>query len=350
MKRVIIGALVALSLGLSVPASASVIPPRHPGGTHPGTVVPGPVPTSPSQTSRAYLDRADIAIAKAKALDTGNETAFADAWLASAIAHRSPDGWEDEAALKYLHRATAQAHANGGYGLNYAWDAFGDGTVNSAASNYTITYYQVGEPLLEAYAAGAVPASAITSLMDSLFTLTPIPVSPGIGLPYSNQYNDFKPGYVVHNINQGIALLLKDIQAAGITYRKAKADTWINGLLTYEGASYRPDTFDWTYRNGSPQANDPAHNGLGVAMFIVLGDPRGPDALLYEMSRSLGSSSAVAHAYLGQFSCNLSRRWYAEQDSALAGANFQLLAQFARSDILTAQACVPPDHQAPHAH
>jgi hypothetical protein len=332
--RLLGAVLVALvTVSIALPAQA---------GTRPGTVLaPAHPPKDRTSTGKAWTARADQAIDRAIAADTGTGTAFSYSWLASAIAHRH--GWDDPRAMHYLQLALDQQHADGGYGLNYAWDAFGDGTVNPASTNYTITYYQVGEVVLEAYKAGKVPYSTVTDIMRALVATPRIPVSVGMGLAYSNSRYDVQPGYMVHNVAQGAALFLKDAQLAGVKWSEAQVNGWIQGLYHQEVSAYHPDLHGWPYRNGGSQAvQDAAHNAIGVAMLVVDDPSMGVPALQWAMSHSLGATGPLAHASLAQFSCSSSARWLGEYDIALASpkfSTFSYLAQFARADALNAHAC-----------
>lgn len=293
-------------------------------------------PIRPASTGGAWATRADRAIDAAIARDDGTGTAFAYSWLASAIAHRH--GWDDPRARRYLGLALDQQHANGGYGLNYAWDAFGDGTINPASTNYTITYYQVGEVALEAYKAGAVPYTTVTDFMRGIVTSPILRVKVGMGIAYSNSRYDIRNDYMVHNIAQAAAMFLADAQHAGITWSSAQVAGWVAALTRQELSTYQVDLHGWPYRTGGSQAvQDAAHNALGVAMLMVTDRTQGIPALHWAMTHDLGATGAIAHAFLGQFTC--SPRWLGEFDQAQAASGFQYLTQFARSAALNAQAC-----------
>jgi hypothetical protein len=292
-----------------------------------------------------WAKRSDAAIEAAIAADNGAETAFGYSWLASAIAHQSPQGWDDPRAMTYLNEALAQRLPSGGFGLNYAWDAFGDHTVNPATTTYTITLYQVGEVELEAYQAGKVPYSDIVSILRAVYATPRIPVKVGIGLAYSDNPNDVKPGYVVHNIDQAIAMFLQDTLNAGIPWSQAQAKRWIGWLQEQEVASYRPATFDWPYRSGSPAANDPAHNAIGIADLMTNNHALGRPGLTYMMQNPLGSSGVVAHIQLGAWDCVDAASWTPQYDAAVQTPTFSTFgyyAQFGRWGSLTGAACAAP--------
>lgn len=338
----------ALAVLVSLACLALIAQPAS-AGTRPSGSTLAPAHTSSWAIQQEWNKRADQAITRAIALDTGDGTPFAYSWLASAIAHQF--GWDDPRAMHYLNLAMAQQHADGGYGLNYAWDAFSDGTTNPASTNYTVTFYQVGEVMLEAYKAGKVPYTAVTDLMRDVVNTPRIPVSTGMAVAYSNSPYDVKPTYVVHNILQSAALFLTDAQRAGITWSQSQVSAWIQGLYHQEIVSYQPALHGWPYRNGGSQAvQDAAHNAMGIQMLVIDDPSMGVPALQWAMSHDLGANSAIAHVYLSQFSCSSSARWVNEYDQTMAGTTFTtfpLLVQFARSDALVAQACARGTDLAP---
>lgn len=334
-------AALAIFLGLAVPADA---------GTRPGSVTsPTPRPKTRAAAAADWSQRADVTIDRAIAADTGTGSPFAYSWLASAIAQRH--GWDDSRAMHYLQLALDQQHPSGGYGKPDAWDAFGDGTLNAASTDYTVTAYQVGEVVLEAYKAGKVPYTDVTDIMRSVVNTPRIPVSPGIGVAYSNNPNDVKPGYMVHNVNQTTAMLFADAQRAGVLWSQSQISSWISKINQQELATYVPNLYGWPYRTGGSQkVQDADHNALGVAMLLTLDPAKGLPALQYAMSHDLGAP--IAHAYLGRYSCSSSVRWFGEYDAAIAGtySTFSWLSEFARYAALTATACSPGTADlAPHA-
>lgn len=261
----------------------------------------------------------DSQIQKALGLDSGLELASNYSWLAAGIAHRSAAGWADPAAIHYLDSTMALPQP---FGLNYAWDAFQDGTTNPASTIYTITIYQVGEVLLDAYLHGAATLGQITNAMQ-LGLNTPrftTGCTGCIAVSYSNNVaNDLKTGYAVHNINQALAMFLKDAQAAGITYQSAAVTTLINGLVKYEKANYQPAIFGWAYRNGGSQAlQDPDHNSLGVPWGIrwytnTIGHPMADHIEATNFTPAL--SGANSHAFVAQWTCPASATWFPEYDN-----------------------------------
>jgi hypothetical protein len=260
--------------------------------------------------------RADAAIDRAIALDTGSNRVFYDAFLASAIAMRSPNGWHDPRALDYLHRVIAQRHPDGGFGLNYAWDAFNDGTRNPVSTTYTVTLADhVGKMFLEAHAAGVLNRYYIDTLLTKLQTIPRIPVAGGYCWAYSDHPNDVKPGYCSHNVNAGVGAFLSMAREAGFT----AASQWsIMEIARYETLTYRNWDRSWRYVDFRPGLNPADHNAYNVESMMQIAPGVGDAALVWMMSRTLGLGSAEAHARLAKFDCAGSLRWLPEFDARMA--------------------------------
>jgi hypothetical protein len=338
---------------LAVFASMVVLAQPAAAGTHPtGPPVRLKLGTklSTAAAGLGWAQRSDAAIQAAIAADNGHETAFGYSWLASAIAHQSPQGWDDPRAMTYLNEALAQRLPSGGFGLNYAWDAFGDHTVNPDTTTYTMSLYQVGEVELEAYQAGKVPYNDVVEILRAVYATPKIPVTIGLGLAYSDNPNDVQPGYVVHNVDQAIAMFLQDTINAGILWSAAQAKSWIASLQAQETAAYRPATFDWPYRTGSPAPNDPAHNAIGIAALMTTNHALGRPGLAYMMANPLGSSGVVAHVQLGAWDCVDAASWFPQYDAAVLTPTFSTFgydAQFGRWGALTGASCSAPRDLAP---
>lgn len=321
----------ALAIGLAIPAQAGTVP----GGGHQAP------PHAPRPTvGERWGANVDAQITQALRVDDGNGTSYSDASLGWGIAQRSAAGWADPAALHYLNTALTQSNP---YGLNYAWDAFGDGTVNPATTIYTITLAQLGWPALDAYRHGHGSLATVTAIVDKMLATPRIAVSPGIGLSYSNNKNDVKPGYVVHNINQAVAIWLQDVLDAGITYKSAQTQPLIDGLNVYELASYQPAINGWAYRNGGVQTiQDAGHNGVG-AMWgqrfheAAIGDPVVHSIETTDYGWELGSG---VHASLGQWDCVDSGFWLGQYSQYMAAfTDFGSTAKSTPMMAQTASAC-----------
>jgi hypothetical protein len=287
---------------------------------------------------------ADAALHRAQDLDTGAGNAFNYAWLASAVAHRSRQGWNDPQARAYLNTVLALRNGSGGWGLTQPWDAFADGTINPATTTYTITLTEhVGAVLLEAYQAGAVDRSVITSLMDKLYTIPRIPVNFGYCYAYSAHSNDVKPGYCVHNVNAAVALFLRRAELAGIYYGGDSQQWWQVNITRQEVYTYLPHDRSWRYMDGRHGLNDPAHNALGIDAMLVHAPGIGREALEHTLSRPadtpIGWFGPLA---LARHDCNRAAQWADDITTAMSDPSvrsFGLQVQAARLAALAADAC-----------
>jgi hypothetical protein len=320
--------LTAVVVSIGIPAQAAELP--------------GPMHRRPTVTAASWAQRADQAIEAAESSDPG-PSAFQAAWLASAIAHRK--GWEDPQALHYLHEALSQQQPSGGYGLPYAWDAFSDGTVNPASTTYTVSLWQVGDVALEAYQAGAVPESAVSSILDALFAQPRIKTAAGYAVAYSNAMGDVKRGYVTHNVNAAAALLAYKITKAGIYghHSPAVSADFVRVLVREEEATYVASSHDWRYADYRTRANDASHNAVDITAMMTLSPGIGRSAVKWTMTHALADPTGfAAHAWLAQFDCADSAQWLSEYDAGIASprfATFNYYTQLARADALAAEAC-----------
>lgn len=288
-------------------------------------------------------DRADAAITNARALDSGTGSAFEYAWLAQAIAERNVYGWEEPEPNAYLAKAIALRHADGGFGLPYAWDAFGDGTINPASTTYTATLWQVGTVLCAAYRAGRTDVlPVIKGILDKIYTIALIPVDVGYGVPYSDSPNDKRAGYVVHNCNALIGALLAEVKSSGIDYRWSTATWYLQAITRQEVRAYRPTTRDWSYRDGTPTVGqDSAHNAACIEAMLILAPGVAWSALEWAMGNELDSRSGWTHASLAKFKPDASGQWLGEYDAKMAepASNvFSIWCQVARTTALAASA------------
>lgn len=288
--------------------------------------------------------RSDAAIIGAKALDTNTGSPFDYAWLAHAIAERNVFGWDEPEPNAYLAKGIAQRHPDGGFGLPYAWDAFGDGTTNPATTTYTVSLWQIGTVLCAAYREGRADVlPVIQGIVDKIYTIALIPVDVGYGMPYSDSPNDKRAGYVVHNCNALIGALLAEVKASGIDYRWSTATWYLQAITRQEVRAYRPTTRDWSYRDGAPTVGqDSAHNAACIEAMMTLAPGIAWSALDYAMDKVLDDRSGWTHASLARFRPAGSGRWLPEYDAKMAepaSNTFSIWCQVARTTALAARAC-----------
>jgi hypothetical protein len=231
---------------------------------------------------------------------------------------------------------------DGGYGLNYAWDALSDGTVNPAATTYTVTLAgHVGMPLLEGYRAGAVPPELVQQIVDLVVATPRIDTADGICLAYSHHANDSGPGNCVHNINAGAAAFLLEAQAAGFAISDgANGDNLIAGITRREVAAYLPAERSWPYRDNRNDLQDTDHNSYSAESMYYLAPAIGRQVAYHHMKLELADNpmAPIAHLRLtslpyrsgGPNWCKLGERWLGEaREFASVGDRLPQVAYYA---------------------
>lgn len=204
------------------------------------------VPAQADQASAraSFRQIALDALAGMESRDAGPTRTY-EAWLssfqASLTAYR--DGWHDPKVAALLERVYDQKIGTDGYGINYSWDAFGNGrdepgdSKNAPDTVYTVTVTDhVGEPLLEGYRAGVVPRVELQYLADALWRVPSYrtggqnPDVPGKCMAYSNSVFDQPANldvegryWCVINVSAGAAAFLHELLDEGIVPEGATA-------------------------------------------------------------------------------------------------------------------------------
>lgn len=171
---------------------------------------------------------------------------------ANALLH----GWNHpltQGRLNALHSSIAL----NGYGLGYSYDAFQDGTMNPATTNYTVTITDhVGLVLIEGYKNGVVPKSEINKLVVALEKVPNADnLTPGICFAYSDNLNDSVG--CVHNVNISVAVFYQELINTGL-----KNDTFnqrVSMILEREQFAYNDFSKNYPYWDGSSQLTDQNH-------------------------------------------------------------------------------------------
>lgn len=220
------------------------------------------------------------------------------AYLANAIAIQK--GWQETKVKELLEKVYSMADSLGGYGLPFAWDAFGDGTVNSKNTIYTVTLSDhVGMVFLEGYAAGVVSREKVEKIIKLLLR-SPLAdtLKNGICVAYSFDKND-KVG-CVHNVNAGVGLFLKRAVKAGFDNSEIKE--MIDQITKREVYSYIPDKKSWMYWDAGDRLNDNNHNGFQIEAMLELAPDIGYDAgSFYMNNRDKDWYSFVSYLRLLQY-------------------------------------------------
>lgn len=242
--------------------------------------------------------------------DTGSSRNY-EAWISAyqAALTAGRDGWTDPKVTALLNRVYNNRTNTGtvGYGTNFSWDAFQDGTPNDPSVTLTVTTADhVGEPLLEGYKAGAVPQSKLQEIADALWSIPVYKTGsyntsvPGRCMAYSDSSNDQPAAlnannkyWCVINVSAGAAAMLQKLLDVGVVptgATTADVQTLISDLGAFAdyaytkggaGAGYWPYAYrsvDDTYQPGNnPQ--DLNHNAYTAESMKYLGYSSGTTAL-----------------------------------------------------------------------
>jgi len=254
----------------------------------------------------ARADRADDwravsqrALDQLNVLDTGGtQPVTVLAYAAQATAWLSSSGWEDPAALAFLTRMYALQNPDGGYGLNYAWDAHQDGTVNPANTSYTVTSAGYVAPvLLDAYRhnPAAVPRALVQQQFDLIATMPRIDTSAGRCISYSRHANDAQPGFCVHNVSAGAAGFLLEAGRYGFA-----VPWWIvMGIAARELSALNRTTRFWPYKDSTaPAPQDSDHNSYTIEGMYELAFPAAYSAAYVAMFAAPDGTAQAPIVYM----------------------------------------------------
>jgi len=229
-------------------------------------------------------------------------------------------GWSSHQVAADYAQIMARVKPDGGWGLDQAVDAFGDGTINPATTSYLVTTADhVGPALLAGYRHAVVPRSAVQMALRSIVAMPRAGYVQGrTCLAYSN--SGFDDGTCIWNVDLGAAAFLKQAAAAGVVV-SGQLD-----LLARISATVKdqldPASGYWPYTTASGRTpQDADHNGYTVASAAILlpGDAtvasalraftrtpwwrhpvppptQGLDSFGYGLARGVGSDCAVSRS------------------------------------------------------
>lgn len=264
-----------------------------------GFLVTGCAVETPPPTAAAI--NADEAIAAFVRDDPGSLGVHAYAWVAQAIAYRS--GWDDPRVAHYLAEVFRQQNPDGGYGLEFAWDAFQDGTVNPADTTYAITLSDhVGPVFLNGWRAGVLEGWRVQQVVDLLLTFPRVRVPAGICVAYSTTAPDQE--LCVDNINTSAAWFLVEADRAGFDV-PGLADV-VDGVVDYERSALIDGEW-WPYMSSTADTRqDWQHQATMVENMLTL-DPevgfRTLTAMTIERTAPTGWEQ-LAQIRLAPFACD----------------------------------------------
>ena len=259
------------------------------------------------------------ALARQQSLPTGQSAYDAShQWNSLAILY----GWDDAEAKAQLQRLRATRKPDGGYGVDGAWDAFQDGTVNPVSASYLITVTDhAGRALLEGYRAGVIPASEIQPLVDLVLSWPTVQGDPNC-LAYTRQPSDRR--YCVYNVNSGAAWFLKAAYDAGI--RRTGQLELSRRLYAHDAALQHGGWWPYSSAAKPNTYQDWNHNAAMIDMQLDLDRAAGQRALdavmpggwVHPVSSLRKYDDAMGYTRLTPFACSY-------RSSALVAADRAIL-------------------------
>ena len=194
-------------------------------------------------------------------------------------AHLLSVGYGDESDLsaglaKLELAATTLPSGHPGWGLSYAWDAFGDGTVNPPTTVYAYTTASAALAFLDGYLALGderwldLAAAACATIVTEMCCWRRDRYR---SVWYSDQPADQQDGYQVHNVSAlALAALTRLDRLRGERRLARERSGMLAYLLAKQGrgldAAVPGLASNWRYMPGGSQANDLVHEA-----FIVMG-------------------------------------------------------------------------------
>jgi putative cell wall-binding protein len=274
----------------------------------------------------------------------GTHTAYDAAYQLMALA--ALYGWADPEVRTQLTRLRAVRKPDGGYGIDVAWDAFGDGSVNPASTSYLITVTDhAGRALLQAHQAGLVGDGEIAALVDLVLRWASLTGDRDC-LAYSSRASD--RAICIYNVNTSAAWFLAAAHAQGVQ-RPGQLET--SERLYGHDAPLQTAGW-WPYGSNAPnRRQDMNHNASMIDMQLLL-DPaagqasldavmpggwRHPDVALRRFDDAMGYTRLLPHAcgYRSTDVLNADRQLVAAQREASDVGQVTLWA------AATAAACGP---------
>lgn len=299
-------------------------------------------------TTGTWGSRAAEALAAWHAVDAKTPSKSVLGISYAGIAEATLNGWDAPEVTTLLNRVMALRNPDGGWGLNYAWDAFSDGSVNPATTSYTVTMADhVGPFLLGAYQHGLIGVEPLTTIGKIIVGIPRWSLYGGACVPYSTTAADrAKPTYCVHNVNAAVDLFLTQLWNAGIGISGA---TSVRALVTKaEVAAYSFKFGSWPYSQANTAvAEDHDHESLNVEAMLTEAPSLGyfPQVAIMINSFPTDANSRLAHFRLASTRCVSANQWFGEFDGWLATPPASpdiRLAQMARWASRTAAVCEAP--------
>jgi hypothetical protein len=200
------------------------------------------------------------------------------------IVHARHEGWESPTVAALVQHLLDVRKPDGGWGIEKAWDAFGDGTTNPESTTYTVsTAGHAGPALLGAWQNKLVTDEDLRLAVDSLLNTPRVNVPGGICVAYSNSGKDFP---CVPNVNLGAGAWLKQVREV-TGWSIPLLDDVVAQVTAADRYLFNPTTGYWGYSDlpsqlGKPQ--DAPHQGYTLQSVLVLEPEFGKSATLQFLS------------------------------------------------------------------
>jgi hypothetical protein len=220
-------------------------------------------------------------------------------------------GWSDPAVVSLVKHLLDLRKPDGGWGLETAWDAFQDGTVNPSTTTYTVsTAGHAGPALLAAWQHKLVTDADLRAAVDSLLSTPRMNIAGGTCLAYSK--SEYDNTWCVVNVNLGAAAWLKQVREV-TGWSIPLLDDIVAQVTAADRYLLNADTGYWSYSDLPTQLNkpqDPAHQGYTLQSLLVLEPAFGESATLTFLSNPWWDQAA--RGTLGDFGNGLSQVAFAD--------------------------------------
>jgi hypothetical protein len=218
----------------------------------------------------------------AKGMTAGTHDAASTGFEIIVYAHR--EGWESPTVASLVQHLLDVRKPDGGWGIDKAWDAFGDGTVNPESTTYTVsTAGHAGPALLAAWQNKLVTDEDLRAAVDSLLSTPRTSVPGGTCLAYSKSGKDFA---CVPNVNLGAGAWLKQVREV-TGWSIPLLDDTVAQITAADRYLFNATTGYWAYSDVPSQIakpQDAPHQGYTLQSALVLEPEFGKAATLQFLS------------------------------------------------------------------
>lgn len=196
------------------------------------------------------------------------------------ILYSRREGWAGPNVASRVQHLLDVRKPDGGWGIEKAWDAFGDGTVNRESTTYTVsTAGHAGPALLGAWQNKLVTDEDLRAAVDSLLSTPRVNVPGGTCVAYSNSGKDLP---CVPNVSLGAGAWLKQVREV-TGWSIPLLDDVVAQITAADRYLFNEGTGYWGYSDlpsqlGRPQ--DAPHQGYTLQSVLILEPDFGKAATL----------------------------------------------------------------------